>query len=44
MEYFLDLTAVEYKLLCLFMRNPNMVLTKEQIWIGYGTAMEIIRQ
>ena len=27
----LDLTAVEYKLLCLFMRNPNMVLTKEQI-------------
>lgn len=27
----LDLTAVEYKLLCLFMRNPNIVLTKEQI-------------
>lgn len=27
----LDLTAVEYKLLCLFMRNLNMVLTKEQI-------------
>ena len=27
----LDLTAAEYKLLCLFMRNPNMVLTKEQI-------------
>ena len=27
----LDLTAVEYKLLCLFMRNQNMVLTKEQI-------------
>lgn len=27
----LDLTAVEYKLLCLFMQNPNMVLTKEQI-------------
>lgn len=27
----LDLTAVKYKLLCLFMRNPNMVLTKEQI-------------
>ena len=27
----LDLTAVEYKLLCLFMLNPNMVLTKEQI-------------
>ena len=27
----LDLTAVEYKLLCLFMQNPNMVLTKRQI-------------
>lgn len=27
----LDLTATEYKLLCLFMKNPNMVLTKEQI-------------
>ena len=27
----LDLTAAEYKLLCLFMRNPNIVLTKEQI-------------
>ena len=27
----LDLTAAEYKLLCLFMQNPGMVLTKEQI-------------
>ena len=27
----LDLTAAEYKLLCLFMRNKNAVLTKEQI-------------
>ena len=27
----LDLTAAEYRLLCLFMRNPNMVLTKKQI-------------
>lgn len=27
----LDLTAAEYKLLCLFMQNPNMVLTKDQI-------------
>ena len=27
----LDLTAAEYKLLCLFMRNPNIVLTKTQI-------------
>ena len=26
-----DLTAAEYKLLCLFMRNPSMVLTKGQI-------------
>ena len=27
----IDLTAAEYKLLCLFMKNPNVVLTKEQI-------------
>lgn len=27
----LPLTAAEYKLLCLFLRNPNRVLTKEQI-------------
>lgn len=27
----LDLTAAEYKLLCLFMQNPNIVLTKEKI-------------
>lgn len=27
----LDLTASEYKLLCLFMQNPNTILTKEQI-------------
>lgn len=27
----LELTAAEYKLLCLFMRNPNSILTKEQI-------------
>lgn len=27
----LDLTAAEYKLLCLFMQNPNTVLSKEQI-------------
>ena len=27
----LDLTAGEYKLLCLFMQNPNTVLSKEQI-------------
>ena len=27
----LELTVAEYKLLCLFMKNPNMLLTKEQI-------------
>lgn len=27
----LDLTAAEYKLLCFFMRNPNVVLSKERI-------------
>ena len=27
----LNLTVAEYKLLCLFMKNPNVVLTKEQI-------------
>lgn len=27
----LDLTAAEYKLLCFFMKNPNQVLTKDQI-------------
>lgn len=27
----LDLTASEYKLLCLFMKNPNIVLSSEQI-------------
>ena len=27
----LDLTVAEYKLLCLFMKNPNVVLIKEQI-------------
>ncbi len=27
----LDLTTAEYKLLCLFMQNPNTVLSKEQI-------------
>lgn len=27
----LDLTAVEYKLLCLFMQNPGIIFTKEKI-------------
>ncbi len=30
-EQLLDLTAAEYKLLCLFMQNPNVILTKERI-------------
>lgn len=30
-EKLIDLTAAKYKLLCLFMKNPNVVLTKEQI-------------
>ena len=30
-EKLIDLTAAEYKLLCLFMKNPIVVLTKEQI-------------
>lgn len=40
----LDLTAAEYKLLCLFMRNPNVVLTKEQIldqlWDSEGNYID----
>ncbi len=40
----LDLTAGEYKLLCLFMRSPNMVLTKEQIldklWDSAGNYID----
>ena len=30
----IELTAGEYKLLCLFIQNPNIVLTKEQILEG----------
>ena len=33
----LDLTASEYKLLCLFMENPNIVLSPEQILRQYRT-------
>lgn len=40
----LELTAAEYKLLCLFMRNPNTVLTKEQIldklWDSEGNYID----
>lgn len=30
-EYLIDLTASEYKLLCMFMENPDIVLSAEQI-------------
>ena len=40
----MDLTAAEYKLLCLFMQNPNRVLTKEQIlnklWDSEGNYID----
>lgn len=40
----LDLTAAEYKLLCLFMKNPNVVLSKEQIldklWDSNGNYID----
>lgn len=40
----LDLTAAEYKLLCLFMKNPNAVLSKEQIldrlWDSEGNYVD----
>lgn len=40
----LDLTAAEYKLLCLFMQNPNAVLSQEQIldklWDGDGNYVD----
>ncbi|GED17703.1 response regulator transcription factor [Aneurinibacillus migulanus] len=40
----LELTATEYKLLCLFMQNPNLVLSKEQImqklWDGHENFID----
>jgi len=40
----LDLTAAEYKLLCLFMQNPGILLTKEKIldklWDGNGNYVD----
>ena len=40
----LDLTAGEYKLLCLFMQNPNVVLTKnhilEKLWDNAGNYID----
>ena len=37
----LELTAAEYKLLCLFMKS-NVVLSKEKILDSFGIAKEII--
>jgi len=40
----LDLTAAEYKLLCLFMQNPGIILTKEKIldklWDSNGNYVD----
>ena len=40
----LDLTAAEYKLLCLFMQNPGIILTKEKIldklWDSNGNFVD----
>lgn len=40
----LELTAAEYRLLCLFMQNPNIVLPKERIldklWDGEGNFVD----
>jgi len=40
----LDLTAAEYKLLCLFMRNPNVVLSKgkilDELWDCEGNYVD----
>lgn len=40
----LNLTAAEYKLLCLLMKNPNYILSKEMIlhklWDGHGNYVD----
>lgn len=40
----LELTLIEYKLLCLFMQNPNHLLTREMIldllWDGNGNYVD----
>ncbi len=40
----IDLTAAEYRLLCHFMRNPNVILSKEQIleklWDSEGSFVD----
>lgn len=41
---FLDLTTAEYRLLCLLMQNPNIILSKEKIldklWDGGGNYVD----
>lgn len=43
-DMLLTLTLVEYKLLCLFMQNPNHLLTREMIldrlWDGNGNYVD----
>lgn len=43
-DQLLELTAAEYRLLCLFMQNPNIVLPKERIldklWDGEGNFVD----
>ncbi|MBF4694072.1 response regulator transcription factor [Fusibacter ferrireducens] len=43
-EQLLDLTTLEYRLLCLFMQNPNHILSKEKIldklWDGEGNYVD----
>lgn len=43
-DKFLDLTAAEYKLLCLLMQNPDTVMSKEKIldklWDGSGSYVD----
>lgn len=43
-EEALDLTLVEYKLLCLFLKNPNRILSRElildRLWDGNGSYVD----
>lgn len=43
-DVLLDLPLVEYKLLCLFLQNPNHLLSREMIldrmWDGYGNFVD----
>lgn len=43
-KHMLNLTTAEYRLLCMFMKNPNIILSKEQIldklWDGEGSYVD----